>query len=64
VTSATQLVAGGLTNRQIAQELVVAPKTVSAHVMHILTKLGARRRAEIAAWCTTIRRDTPDNRGR
>ena len=48
-----QLVAAGLTNRQIAQELVVAPKTVSAHVTHILSKLGAGRRAEIAAWCTT-----------
>jgi DNA-binding CsgD family transcriptional regulator len=54
-----QLVAAGLTNRQIAQELVVAPKTVSAHVTHILTKLGAGRRAEIAAWCATVRRDIP-----
>jgi DNA-binding CsgD family transcriptional regulator/tetratricopeptide (TPR) repeat protein len=53
------LVAAGLTNRQIAQRLVVSPKTVSAHVTHILTKLGAGRRAEIAAWCATIRRDTP-----
>jgi DNA-binding CsgD family transcriptional regulator len=52
-----QLVAAGLTNRQIAQRLVVAPKTVSAHVTHILTKLGAGRRAEIAAWCATIQRD-------
>jgi DNA-binding CsgD family transcriptional regulator len=52
-----QFVAAGLTNRQIAHELVVAPKTVSAHVTHILTKLGAGRRAEIAAWCATVRRD-------
>jgi len=36
---------------------VVAPKTVSAHVTHILDKLGAARRAEIAAWCATVRRD-------
>ena len=28
-----------------------SPKTISAHVTHILTKLGAGRRAEIAAWC-------------
>ena len=54
-----QLVAAGLTNRQIAQQLVLAPKTISAHVTHILTKLGAGRRAEIAAWCATVRRDTP-----
>jgi len=52
-------VAAGLTNRQIAQELVVAPKTVSAHVTHILSKLGAGRRAETAAWCATVRRDIP-----
>ena len=54
-----QLVAAGLTNRQIAQQLVLAPKTISAHITHILTKLGAGRRAEIAAWCATVRRDTP-----
>jgi DNA-binding CsgD family transcriptional regulator len=47
-------VAAGLTNAQIAVELFVSPKTVSAHVEHILAKLGASRRAEIAAWATTI----------
>ena len=54
-----QLVAAGLTNRQIAERLVLAPKTISAHVTHILTKLGAARRAEIAAWCATVPRDSP-----
>ena len=54
-----QLVAAGLTNRQIAQRLVVSPKTISAHVTHILTKLGAGRRAEIAAWCATIQPEPP-----
>ena len=54
-----QLVAAGLTNRQIAQQLVLAPKTISAHIAHILAKLGAGRRAEIAAWCATVQRDTP-----
>jgi DNA-binding CsgD family transcriptional regulator len=54
-----QLVAAGLTNRQIGERLVLAPKTISAHVTHILTKLGAARRAEIAAWCATVRRDSP-----
>jgi DNA-binding CsgD family transcriptional regulator len=49
------LVAAGLTNRQIADRLVLAPKTISAHIAHILAKLGAARRAEIAAWCATIR---------
>ncbi len=53
-----QLVAAGLTNRQIAERLVVSPKTISAHISHILTKLGAGRRAEIAAWCATVRPDS------
>jgi DNA-binding CsgD family transcriptional regulator len=52
-----QLVAAGLTNRQIAEQLVLAPKTISAHVTHILVKLGAARRTEIAAWCATVQRD-------
>jgi DNA-binding CsgD family transcriptional regulator len=49
-----RLVAAGCTNREIAEQLTVAPKTVSAHVTHILVKLGAGRRAEIAAWCATV----------
>lgn len=49
-----QLVAEGLTNRAIAERLVVSPKTVSTHVEHILAKLGAARRAEIAAWAVKV----------
>jgi DNA-binding CsgD family transcriptional regulator/tetratricopeptide (TPR) repeat protein len=48
------LVAEGLTNREIAARLVLAPKTVSAHVEHILTKLGMARRSQIAAWTATV----------
>jgi ATP/maltotriose-dependent transcriptional regulator MalT len=59
-----QLVAAGLTNRQIAQQLVLAPKTIAAHIAHILVKLEAGRRAEIAAWCATVRVDRPDRPGR
>ena len=47
-------IAEGLTNAAIAEALFVSPKTVSAHVEHILAKLGAGRRAEIAAWVATI----------
>jgi DNA-binding NarL/FixJ family response regulator len=50
-----RLIANGLTNAQIAAELVVSPKTVSAHVEHILAKLGVGRRTEIATWATTVR---------
>jgi ATP/maltotriose-dependent transcriptional regulator MalT len=45
-----RLVATGSTNRQIASSLSIAPKTVGSHIEHILAKLGAARRAEIAAW--------------
>ena len=38
----------GMTNPSIAAALHVAPKTVAAHVEHILAKLGVGRRAEIA----------------
>ena len=49
-----RLVAAGHTNREIAARLVLSPRTVSAHVEHILTKLGAARRTEIAAWVATV----------
>ncbi|MCU1550384.1 MAG: Fimbriae protein [Glaciihabitans sp.] len=45
-----KLIALGETNKEIALDLTISPKTVSAHVEHILTKLGAARRSEIAAW--------------
>ena len=45
-----RLVADGRTNAAIGQALDIAPKTVSAHIEHILAKLDMERRAEIAAW--------------
>lgn len=51
---AARRVAAGNTNRQIAAELFLSPKTVGSHVEHILTKLGAARRAEIAAWVAAL----------
>jgi DNA-binding CsgD family transcriptional regulator len=47
-------IASGMTNAEIATVLFLSPKTVSAHVEHILAKLGASRRAEIAAWASTV----------
>jgi len=41
-----QLVADGLTDKQIAAELGIGRRTVSNCVSIILLKLGARRRAE------------------
>lgn len=43
-----RLVASGLANRQIAEQLVLSPRTVGTHVSHILAKLGVRSRIDIA----------------
>jgi DNA-binding CsgD family transcriptional regulator len=43
------LVAAGLSNAQIADRLVIAPKTAEHHVGRVLAKLGVRSRAEAAA---------------
>ncbi|MHA6795845.1 ATP-binding protein [Pseudonocardia bannensis] len=48
-----RLVATGRTNRQIGRELGIAEKTAEVHVHHIIGKLGARSRAEVAAWIAT-----------
>jgi DNA-binding CsgD family transcriptional regulator len=53
-----RLIASGLTNAEIAGELAISSRTVSAHVEHVLAKLGAARRAEIAAWVATTVRPT------
>ncbi len=58
-----RLIAEGMTNAAIADELSLSPKTVSAHVEHILAKLGAMRRAEIAAWVTTVVATAPADPG-
>jgi DNA-binding NarL/FixJ family response regulator len=50
-TEVAQLVADGLTNRQIAARLVISERTAGNHVAHILTKLGFTSRSQIAAWC-------------
>ena len=41
------LVAGGLTNREVAERLVLSPRTVETHVGNLLSKTGAPSRAEL-----------------
>ena len=49
-----RLIGEGMTNAEIADALDIAPKTASSHVEHILAKLGASRRAEIATWVSHV----------
>ncbi|MGD0063430.1 MAG: response regulator transcription factor [Streptosporangiaceae bacterium] len=45
-----ELVSEGLTNRQIAQRMFLAEKTVKNYVSSLLTKLGMQRRTQAAAF--------------
>jgi DNA-binding NarL/FixJ family response regulator len=45
-----RMVARGLTNNEIADELVVSLSTVKCHVSSAQAKLGARNRVQVAAW--------------
>jgi predicted ATPase/DNA-binding CsgD family transcriptional regulator len=53
-------IAGGLTNRQIAEKLGISLRTVDAHVQNIRNKLGMEKRAQIAAWASGhVQESTP-----
>ena len=52
----SRLISEGMTNAEIGDALSISPKTASAHVEHILAKLGVARRTEIAAWVVHISR--------
>ncbi|MFI9719464.1 AAA family ATPase [Streptomyces sp. NPDC052396] len=55
-----RLVAQGRSNRQIAEELFISPKTASVHVSNILAKLGASGRGEAAATAHRLRLFSPE----
>jgi ATP/maltotriose-dependent transcriptional regulator MalT len=44
------LIARGMTNRQIAEELFIAERTADTHVEHILAKLELGSRTQVATW--------------
>jgi non-specific serine/threonine protein kinase len=47
------LIAEGLTNKDIAAKLFIAPRTAETHVANILTKLAFNARTQVATWITT-----------
>jgi DNA-binding CsgD family transcriptional regulator len=57
------LAASGLTNRQVAAQLFMSPKTVEANLARVYRKLGIRSRAELgAAWRgQNLRAGSPGN---
>lgn len=48
------LISDGLTNRQIANEMHLAEKTIKNYVSNLLTKLGMERRTEAAVFATKL----------
>lgn len=44
-----QLLASGLTQQQIARQLVISSSTVASHIEHVLEKLGVHSRAQAVA---------------
>ncbi len=49
------LIARGLSNRGIAEELFISPATAARHVANILAKLGLNSRTQVAAWVVSHR---------
>ena len=46
------LVAAGMTNAEIAAQLVIAPATAARHVSNILNKIGLSNRTQAASYAT------------
>jgi two-component system, NarL family, nitrate/nitrite response regulator NarL len=51
-----KLLAGGMTQRDIAAHLTISPKTVGTHIEHVLRKLGVHSRTQAVAF--VLRQDS------
>ena len=45
-----ELVGSGLSNREIAERMIISKRTVDAHVEHIFAKLGLKSRVQLTVW--------------
>jgi len=45
----------GLSNRAIAGELVLSPRTVESHIAHLLAKTGCHNRTQLLLWALAER---------
>ena len=49
-TKVVQLVAKGLSNREVAEKLSVSRRTIESHVSNMLNKTSLKNRTELACW--------------
>jgi DNA-binding NarL/FixJ family response regulator len=55
-----RIVAAGLSNEDIATQLVVSPLTAKTHVSRAMAKVGARDRAQLVVFAFRAGLATPD----
>ena len=60
--SVLRLIGEGLTNRQIAERMGLAEKTIKNYTSHLLAKLGLERRTQAAILATELRAPRPPGR--
>ena len=60
-TTVVELVAEGLTNKQIAERMFISAGTVKTHLAHVFAKLDMANRAELAAEVVRRRSNSPES---
>ena len=59
-----ELVAQGMSNKEIAAALVISQRTAEGHVQRILTKFGFTSRAQVATWVANQRASASGSKAR
>jgi non-specific serine/threonine protein kinase len=57
-----EMIADGLSNKEISEQLVISQRTAETHAANILKKLGYVSRTQVAVWTTERRRQSPADR--